>query len=104
MKDKAQSVKVEVADNNSTRGGHILHEQEYNTGHGISAILDEIRGEIRRDPCQPEVQQEPVVHLLLEGPLGWDGAVPGLPVQTSPQPSQPAHGGGAEADPGYAPS
>ena len=32
----ARSVKVEVADNNSTRGDHILHEQEYNTGHGIS--------------------------------------------------------------------
>ena len=55
MKDKASSVKVEVADNNSTRGGHILHEQEYNTGHGVSAIPDEVRGEIRRQPCQPEV-------------------------------------------------
>lgn len=39
-------------DNNLTRGNRILHEQEYNTGHGISAIPDEIRGEIR---CQPEV-------------------------------------------------
>ena len=48
MKDKASSVKVEVADNNSTKGGHILHAQEYNTGHGISAIPDEVRGEIRR--------------------------------------------------------
>ena len=35
----------------------------------------------------------------------WDGTVqcPGLPVQTPAQPSQSAHGGGAEADPGYAP-
>ena len=55
MKDKASSVKVGVADNNLTRGGHILHEQEYNTGHGISAIPDEVRGEIRRQPGQPEV-------------------------------------------------
>lgn len=47
MKDNASSVKVEVADNNSTRGGHILHEQEYNTGHGVSAIPDEVRGKIR---------------------------------------------------------
>ena len=39
MKDKASSVIVGVADNNLTRGGHILHEQEYNTGHGISASL-----------------------------------------------------------------
>ena len=43
MKDKASSVKVGVADNNLTRGGHILHEQEYNTGHGVSAIPDEVR-------------------------------------------------------------
>ena len=55
MKDKASSVKVGVADNNLTRGGHILHEQEYNTGHGIPAIPDEICGEIRREPSQPEV-------------------------------------------------
>ena len=43
MKDKASSVIVGVADNNLTRGGHILHEQEYNTGHGVSAIPDEVR-------------------------------------------------------------
>ena len=39
---------MELRDNNLTRGGHILHEQEYNTGHGIQAIPDEVRGEIRR--------------------------------------------------------
>ena len=103
MKDKASSVKVEVADNNLMRGGHILHEDEYNTGHGISAIPDEICGEIRRQPRQPEVQQEPVVHLLLEGPLGWDSGIFSLSVQTAPQPPKPAHRGGAETDPGYAP-
>ena len=51
MKDKASWVKVEVVKNNSTKGDHILHEQEYNTGHGISTIPDEIRGEIRCQPC-----------------------------------------------------
>ena len=55
MKEMASSDKVEVADNNVTRGGHILHEQEYNTGHGVSAIPDEVCGEIRRQPGQPEV-------------------------------------------------
>ena len=80
MKDKASSVIVGVADNNVTRGDHILHEQEYNTGHGVSAIPDEIRREIRRQPGQPEVQQEPVVYLLLEGPLERNSAVPELPV------------------------
>ena len=103
MKDKASSVKVGVADNNLTRGGHILHEQEYNTRHGISAIPNEIRGEIRRQPRQPEVQQEPVVYLLLESPLGWNSGLFGLPVQTASQPSQPAYRGRAEADPRYAP-
>ena len=55
MKDKASSVKVGVADNNSTRGGHILHEQEYNTGHGIPAIPNEVCGKVRGEPRQPEV-------------------------------------------------
>ena len=55
MKDRASSVKVELLHNNLTRGGHILHEQEYNTGHGVSAIPDEVRGEIRRQPGKPEV-------------------------------------------------
>ena len=64
MKDKASSVIVGVADNNLTRGGHILHEQEYNTGHGVSAIPDEVRGEIRRQPCQPKVQQEHNLRFL----------------------------------------
>lgn len=103
MKDKASSVKVELPHNNLMRGGHILHEQEYNTRHGVSAIPDEVRRKIRREPCQPEIQQEPVVHLLLEGPLGWERGIPGLPVPAASQPSQPAHRGGAEADPGYAP-
>ena len=99
----ASSVIVGVADNNYTRGGHILHEQEYNTGHGISAIPDEVCGEIRREPGQPEIQQEPVVYLLLESSLGWEHGLPGLPVPASPQSSQPAYRSRAEADPGYAP-
>ena len=99
----ASSDKVELPHNNLTRGGHILHEQAYNTRHGVSAIPDAIRGKIWCEPSRPEVQQEPVVHLLLEDPLGRDGAVPGLPVQTPAQPSQSAHRGGSEADPGYAP-
>ena len=57
-----------------------MSKSTYNTGHGISAIPDEILREIRREPCQPKVQQEPVVYLLLEGPVGWDGTVPSLSV------------------------
>ena len=86
-KDEATSDKVEVADNNSTRGGHILHEQEYNTRHGIPAIPDEVCGKTRRQAGWPEVQQEPLVHLLLEGALGWNRGIPGLPVPAAPQPS-----------------
>ena len=54
----------------SPKGDHIPHEKEYNTRHGISAIPNEVRGEIRRQPRQSEIQQEPVVHLLLEAALG----------------------------------
>lgn len=60
------------------RGGRPLHEQKYNTGHGIQAILDEVCTEIRRQPCQPQVQQKPLLHLLLEGPLGRQRGIPGL--------------------------
>ena len=55
MKDKALSVKVELRHNNLAKGGHILHEQKYNTGHGVSAIPDEIRSEIRCQPGQQKV-------------------------------------------------
>ena len=103
MKDTASSVKVGVADNNLTRGGHILHEQEYNTGHGLQTIPNEVRRKVRRQPRQPEIQQKPVVHLLLEAALGRECGVPGLPVQTASQPPQPAHGGRAKAHPRYAP-
>ena len=80
----ASSDKVELPHNNLMRGGHILHEQAYNTGHGVSAIPDEIRGELRGQPRQPEVQQEPVVHLLLEEPLGWNSSLFSLPIPAAP--------------------
>ena len=80
----ASSDKVELPHNNLMRGGHILHEQAYNTGHGVSAIPDEIRGELRGQPRQPEVQQEPVVHLLLEDPLGWNSSLFSLPIPAAP--------------------
>ena len=76
--------KVELPHNNLMRGGHILHEQAYNTRHGVSAIPDEIRGELRGQPRQPEVQQEPVVHLLLEEPLGWNSSLFSLPIPAAP--------------------
>ena len=104
MKDKALSVKVELPHNNWTKGDHILHEQEYNTGHGVQAILNEVRGEIWRKPGQSEVQQKPVIYLLLAGTLGRKCGVPCLPVPASSQSSQSTHGGRTEADTGYAPT
>ena len=83
MKDRALSVKVELSHNNLTKGGHILHEQEYNTGHGVQTILNEVCGEIRREPGQPEVQQKQVVYLFLAGPLGRKCVVLGLPIPTA---------------------
>ena len=102
MKDRASRGKVELLLTNLLKGGHILHDQ-YNTRHAVPAIPDEIRGEIRREPSKSKIQQKPVIYLLLAGPLGWQCGVPGLPVPTSPQPSQSAHWGGTETDPGYAP-
>ena len=94
---------VKLPHQTSPKGDHIPHEQKYNTRHGLSAIPNEVHREIRRQPRQPEVQQEPVVHLFLEAALGRKCGVPGLPVQTASQPPQPAHGGRAKAHPRYAP-
>ena len=96
QKDEGTSVKVEQSHLTQPRGGRILHEKEYNTGHGIPAILNEVRGEIRRQPGQPEVQQEPVVYLLLACPLGWECGISGLSVPASSQPPKPAHRSGTE--------
>ena len=104
MKDRASSVIVELPHNNLTKGGHILHEQKYNTGHGVSAIPDEVCGKIRRQPCRPKVQQKPVVHLLLESPVGWHCGILGLSVKKAPQSPQSAHRSRNEVNPGYAPS
>ena len=45
------------------KGDHIPHEQEYNTGRGVSAIPNEVRGAVRREPCQQEAQQKRIIHL-----------------------------------------
>ena len=103
QKDAAKSVKVQLPHLTQPRGDHILHEQEYNTGHDVQAIPNEIRGEVWRQPSQPEVQQGPVVCLLLACPLGWECGISGLPVTASSQPSKPAYRSGAEVDSGYTP-
>ena len=61
------------------------HEQ-YNTGHEIPPFSAHLRAEVRCKLCQPEVQQKPVLHLLLACPLRRFPAIPGLPVPTSSQP------------------
>ena len=103
MKDMVSWVIVKLPHQTSPKGDHIPHEQKYNTRHGLSAIPNEVHREIRRQPRQPEVQQEPVVHLFLEAALGRKCGIPCLPVQTPPQPSQPAHGGRAETHSRHAP-
>ncbi len=65
------------------RGNHILHKQAYNTEYDVSAIPDEICGEIRRQPYLLEIQQEPVVPLLLEDPLEQNSDVLSLPTTYS---------------------
>ena len=103
MRDRVSCAKVELPHNNLAKGDHISHEQEYNTGHGIPAISHEVRRKIRRQPRQSEIQQEPVVHLLLEAALGWKCGIPCLSVQAASQPSKPAYGSRTETHPGHAP-
>ena len=86
MKDKARRGIVGVEGDNIPKGGQILHGP-YNTRHAVSAIPDEVCGEIRGEPSQPKVQQEPVVYLFLESTLGRKCGISGLPVPTPAQPS-----------------
>ena len=92
MRNRASCVKVELPINNLTKGDHIPHESKYNKGHEVSSIPNEVRREIWRRARQPEVQQKPVVHLLLETALGWKCGIPCLSVQAASQPSKPAYG------------
>ena len=97
MRNRASCVKVELPRNNLTKGDHIPHEQKYNTRHEVSSNPNEVRGEIWRRARRPEVQQKPVVHLLLETAPGRKCGVPCLSIKTPAQPSEPAHRGRAEA-------
>lgn len=42
------------------RETHILQEQEYIIGHGVSAIPDEVHGKTRRQPGLHQVSTEQV--------------------------------------------
>lgn len=46
----------------------------------LSAIPDEVRREMRYQLCQAQVQQKQVVHLFLEGQMGWHDGILVLPV------------------------
>ena len=76
---------------NANERSHTLHEQQYNTGHEVSAIPDEICKEVWRQACKPEVQQIALVHLLLAQAMGWNRRISGLSIQEAAQPSQTAY-------------
>ena len=78
------------------------HEQ-YNTRCAIPLLHNAICRKIWRSKGKQEVQQEPVVHLLLEAALGWKCGIPCLSVQAASQPSKPAYGSRTETHPGHAP-
>ena len=103
QKDAGKPVKVELPHTNQTERSHILHEQEYNTGHDLQAIPNEVCREIWSQPGQPEIQQKPVPYLLLESPPERKCSILVLPVPAFTRPPQTAYRSGAEADPGYAP-
>jgi len=79
----------------------IPHEQ-HDTGYGVPAIPNLLSPEKRRAVSAPGVQQMPVVHLLLTEAMQWEHRILGLTVQAAKEPPEGAHGGRAQADPGYA--
>lgn len=79
MRDRVSCGKVKLSHQLIPEGDHIPHEQEYNTRYGLSAILYEVCREIRREPCQLKVQQEPAVYLFLEAALERECSFPRLP-------------------------
>ena len=80
MKDRASSVIVGVADSNLTKGGHILHEQEYNARHGIRAIPDEACGKIWGEPaCRKHNRSRSYIYFWK---TRWDGTVTSLACQS----------------------
>ena len=99
----AISVIVKATTPNLPERSHTLHEQQYNTGHEVSAIPNEVRREVWSKPGQPQIQQRTLVYLLLAQALGWDGGIPWLSVQKASRASQAAHGGRTQAHSRYAP-
>ena len=47
----------------------IYIDPPYNTGHEIPPVSADLCPEVRSKPCEPEVQQKSVLHLLLACPL-----------------------------------
>ena len=103
VKDMASSVMIELPHKISRERSHTLHEK-YNTGYAVSAIPHSFCRKARRGLRQPEIQQESVVHLLLESAVRRNAGIPCLPVPQTTSPPKRTHSGGAQAHSGYAPS
>lgn len=91
------SVMIELRDQSNERKCPLPHAQ-CNTGHALPAIPFGVRAEAWSQPSEPEVQQEPVVYLLLESAIRRDEGIAGRPIPPSTQSSEPAQAGGTEAD------
>lgn len=97
MKNRGSSVKIELLHNNLTGGGHILHEQGYNTGRGVShSLMKYVEKYGVSHACRNRKNQ------LLDGQVGWRNRIPGLAVTADPRPPQLAHRCRAETNLGYA--
>ena len=99
----ASSVIVGVTDNNCTREGHILYEQKYNTGHGLSAILMKYAEKYGVSRASRKYNKNrSYIYFWKER---WDGSIASLACRSRRPHSQPNQHteAGAEADPGYAP-
>ena len=77
---------------------------QYNTRCAISLLLNAICRKIWRGKGKQEVQQEQVIHLLLEETVRRKHGIASVPVVTAAQPPPRAHPTGTEADPRHAPA
>ena len=87
--------------NNKPEREVILHE-EYNPGHAVSSIPNAVRREKWREPSQQEVQQKPIVYLLLASPMGWESGISASTIEATAPSSEPTYGVRVDIDTGYA--
>ena len=68
MQGKLQSGIVELL--HKTSGKELTLRGNYNTGHEVQAIPNEVYGHLRSKQGQPEIQQSQILYILLAESMG----------------------------------